>query len=185
MRQYCKHDLDQTTSTSRLSSHRVKVEDIPSTQNHTAKTDGAEWIFFCRQERLQHRTLCLCLCLIGPVIPRATNRKQPSGRMNLRAVSRGCCGGIRWCWLAYLSGKAASAVQKRGGWCHTSLQRDSDKYEHSREAHREALSALYSAFPALQAMFSSSYFSCIYEIRFSSTFLNKLILSAASNKLML
>lgn len=29
-----------------------------------------------------------------PVIPRATNRKYPSERMNLGAVSRGCCGWI-------------------------------------------------------------------------------------------
>lgn len=57
----------------------------------------------------------------GPVIPRATNRKDPSERMNPRGVSRGCCGWICWCWLAYLSQKAASAVQKRGGWCHMSL----------------------------------------------------------------
>lgn len=62
---------------------------------------------------------------LGPVIPRATNRKYPSERMNLRAVSRGCCGWICWCWLAYLSQKAASAVQKRGGWCHMSLLRES------------------------------------------------------------
>lgn len=61
----------------------------------------------------------------GLVIPRATNRKYPSERMNLRAVSRGCCGWICWCWLAYLSQKAASAVQKRGGWCHMSLLRES------------------------------------------------------------
>lgn len=60
-----------------------------------------------------------------PVIPRATNRKYPSERMNLGAVSRGCCGWICWCRLAYLSQKAASAVQKRGGWCHMSLLRES------------------------------------------------------------
>lgn len=57
------------------------------------------------------------------VIPQATNRKYPSERMKLGAVSRGCCGRIRWCRLAYLSQKAASAVQKRGGWCHQSAAR--------------------------------------------------------------
>lgn len=60
-----------------------------------------------------------------PVIPRATNRKYPSERMNLGVMSCGCCGWICWCRLAYLSQKAASAVQKRGGWCHMSLLRES------------------------------------------------------------
>lgn len=75
----------------------------------------------------------------GPVIPRATNRKYPSERMNLRVMSRGCSGWICWCRLAYLSQKAASAVQKRGGWCHISLPRESVTNMSTAEHHAASL----------------------------------------------
>lgn len=55
--------------------------------------------------------------------------------MNLRVVSCGCCCRIRWCRLAYLSQKAASAVQKRGGWCHISLLREWLTNRSSAERH--------------------------------------------------
>lgn len=87
----------------------------------------------------------------GAVIPRATNRKYPSERMKLGAVSRGCCGWICWCRLAYLSQKAASAVQKRGGWCHESATRvvmnRSTAEHHKVSLYLSALSYPYLFFP--------------------------------------
>lgn len=72
------------------------------------------------------------------VIPRATNRKYPSERMKLRAVSRGCCGRIRWFRLAYLSQKAASAVQKTRWLVSPVCCESRDEWEHSGASHTES-----------------------------------------------
>lgn len=74
------------------------------------------------------------------VIPRATNRKYPSERMKLEAVSHGCCGRIRWCRLAYLSQKAASAVQKTRWLVSPVCCESRDEWEHSGASHTESLS---------------------------------------------
>lgn len=73
------------------------------------------------------------------VIPRATNRKYPSERMKLEAVSRGCCGRIHWCRLAHLSQKAASAVEKTRWLVSPVCCESRDEWEPSGASHTESL----------------------------------------------
>lgn len=67
--------------------------------------------------------------------------------MKLRAVSRGCCGRIRWCRLAYLSQKAASAVQKTRWLVSPVCCESPDEWEHSGASHTQSLAV--SSFLAL------------------------------------
>ena len=93
----------------------MKIHTRTTQQNPSQdKYISVSLVFWCsgcaadrRYKQLQHKTLCLCLCSIGGCNPSGNKQKTSVRTDEPAAVSRGCCGPVRWCRLAYLSPKAA------------------------------------------------------------------------------
>lgn len=83
--------------------------------------------------------------------------------MKLGAVSHGCCGRIRWCRLAYLSQKAASAVQKTRRLVSPVCCESRDEWEHSGASHTESLAV--SSFLAWLFFSLPAGFLCLFHTR--------------------